>query len=205
MKEFAAKKGMKYGDALKCDECRATYKQGAGLRAVARKMHGKGLTNAELGGTMAASFGMLAFLAYAFWLFRQLGTRVAPEEYNDMLDDIEEGRPRPIFAQFIRDTGIPGLPPRLTEANIHALTQMETGRRRSPSSVSSNTTVSSVWLPEASQPPLAHAERLPVPVAELEHQEDDTVARPAERTGGRVIGRRTNKYAGPRWTGLHTL
>jgi hypothetical protein len=44
VKAFATKKKMTYRDALKDPKCKSSYKkvEGKGLRAVARKMHGKG-------------------------------------------------------------------------------------------------------------------------------------------------------------------
>jgi hypothetical protein len=43
VKEYASKHGMSYRTALKDPQCKAAYKQvdGKGLRALAKKMHGK--------------------------------------------------------------------------------------------------------------------------------------------------------------------
>lgn len=45
VKKYAAENKMSYRDALKCAKCKAEYEKiskGSGLRAIARKMHGKG-------------------------------------------------------------------------------------------------------------------------------------------------------------------
>lgn len=123
VKTFANKHGVSYRSALKDPKCKASYQptSGRGLRAIARKMHGKGAATDDQFSTEQQRLRqhLNSFMSNLIYSQMELGewAREGERDYSHELEEL-----RQLYTQ-LEDVGNRMFPNVQTTAEVHELTQ----------------------------------------------------------------------------------